>query len=73
MPDTNNMPDTNKLGLKIRQLREAKQMSIEQLAEQSQCHIDQIQQLEAIQKRPAAISIFSRWPPIKKIVTWNLS
>ena len=41
------MPDTNKLGLKIRQLREAKQMSMEQLAEQSQCHIDQIQQLEA--------------------------
>ncbi|MEA3545883.1 MAG: XRE family transcriptional regulator [Thermodesulfobacteriota bacterium] len=40
------MPDANKLGLKIRQLREAKQMSTEQLAEQSQCHIDQILQLE---------------------------
>lgn len=41
------MPDTNKLGLKIRQLREAKQMSIEQLAEQSQCHLNQLSQLEA--------------------------
>lgn len=37
----------NKLGAKLRQLRQAKQMTIEQLAEQSQCHRDQINQIEA--------------------------
>lgn len=34
------------IGAKVRQLREAKQMTIEQLAEQSQCHPDQIHQIE---------------------------
>lgn len=35
-----------KIGAKVRQLREAKQMTAEQLAEQSHCHIDQIRQIE---------------------------
>lgn len=40
------MSAENNVGAKVRQLREAKQMSVEQLAEQSQCHADQIQQIE---------------------------
>ena len=36
----------NKIGAKVRQLREAKQMTLEQLAEQSQCQADQIRQIE---------------------------
>ena len=36
-----------KIGAKVRQLRDAKQMTVEQLAEQSQCHVDQIRQIEA--------------------------
>ncbi len=40
------MSAKNKIGAKVRQLREAKEMSIEQLAEQSQCHTEQIQQIE---------------------------
>ena len=40
------MSAENKIGAKVRQLREAKEMSIEQLAEQSQCHADQIRQIE---------------------------
>ncbi|HKJ28965.1 MAG: XRE family transcriptional regulator [Desulfuromonadales bacterium] len=35
-----------KIGEKLRQLREAKQMTVELLAEQSQCHADQIRQIE---------------------------
>jgi len=35
-----------KIGEKLRQLRESKQMTIETLAEQSQCHADQIRQIE---------------------------
>lgn len=41
------MSAENKIGAKLRQLRDAKEMSIEQLAEQSQCHADQIRQIEA--------------------------
>ncbi len=41
------MSAENKIGAKLRQLRETKEMSIEQLAEQSQCHADQIRQIEA--------------------------
>jgi len=40
------MSAENNIGAKVRQLREAKEMSIEQLAEQSQCHADQIRQIE---------------------------
>lgn len=40
------MSAENKIGAKLRQLREAKEMSVEQLAEQSQCHADQIRQIE---------------------------
>jgi transcriptional regulator with XRE-family HTH domain len=35
-----------KIGEKLRQLRESKQMTIETLAEQSLCHADQIRQIE---------------------------
>ncbi len=41
------MSAEKKIGAKIRQLRDAKQMTIEQLAEQSQCHADQLRQIEA--------------------------
>ncbi len=41
------MPVENNIGLKLRQLREQKQMTVEQLAEQSHCHPDQIRQIEA--------------------------
>jgi len=40
------MSAENRIGAKLRQLREDKQMSVEQLAEQSQCHVDQIHQIE---------------------------
>ncbi|APG26581.1 DNA-binding protein [Syntrophotalea acetylenivorans] len=40
------MSAENKIGAKLRQLREAKEMNIEQLAEKSQCHADQIRQIE---------------------------
>lgn len=40
------MTEKNKIGDKVRQLRQAKQMTIEQLAERSQCHADQISQIE---------------------------
>ena len=35
-----------KIGEKLRRLRESKEMTIEQLAEQSQCHADQMRQIE---------------------------
>lgn len=35
-----------KIGSRVRQLRESKQMTAEQLAEQSHCPIDQIRQIE---------------------------
>jgi len=41
------MSAENTVGAKVRQLREMKEMSVEQLAEQSQCHVDQIRQIEA--------------------------
>jgi len=41
------MSAENKIGAKLRQLRDAKEMTVEQLAEQSQCHADQIRQIEA--------------------------
>ncbi len=47
------MTTENNLGGKLRQLREAKEMSIEQLAEKSQCHIDQIRQIEAGEMVPS--------------------
>ena len=37
----------NKIGKKISQLRNSKNMTIEQLAEQSQSHVEQIRQIEA--------------------------
>ena len=53
------MPDTNKLGLKIRQLREMREMSVEQLAEQSQCHVDLLQQIEAGEQIPSLAPLMS--------------
>lgn len=41
------MSTENKIGAKVRRLRDAKQMTVEQLAEQSQCHAEQIRQIEA--------------------------
>lgn len=40
------MSAENHIGAKLRQLRETKKLSIEQLAETSQCHADQIRQIE---------------------------
>jgi transcriptional regulator with XRE-family HTH domain len=37
----------HKVGAKVRQLREAREMSAEELATQSECHISQIMQIEA--------------------------
>jgi mannose-6-phosphate isomerase-like protein (cupin superfamily) len=41
------MSVTNKVGAKVRQLREMREMTLDQLAEQSQCHIDLLQRIEA--------------------------
>lgn len=41
------MSTENLIGGKLRQLREARSMTVEQLAQQSQCHIDQIRKIEA--------------------------
>lgn len=40
------MAAENSIGAKLRQLRENKKMSLEQLAEQSHTHIDQLRQIE---------------------------
>ena len=40
------MSDVNKLGAKISRLREMREMSIEQLAEQSHCHVDLLRHME---------------------------
>ena len=40
------MSAENKIGAKVRQLREAKKITVEQLAEQSNCPVDQIRQIE---------------------------
>ena len=47
------MPDINSLGLKIRQLREGREMTLEQLAEQSQCHPDLLRRIEAGEQIPS--------------------
>lgn len=47
------MPDINKLGLKIRQLREMREMTLEQLAEQSNCHVDLLSRIEAGDEIPS--------------------
>ncbi len=41
------MSVVNKLGAKVRQLREMREMTSEQLAERSQCHIGLLQRIEA--------------------------
>jgi len=47
------MPDINKLGLKICRLREMREMTLEQLAEQSNCHIDLLSRIEAGDEIPS--------------------
>lgn len=47
------MPEINSLGLKIRQLREGREMTLEQLAEQSQCHPDLLRRIEAGEQIPS--------------------
>ncbi len=47
------MSDTNKLGLKIKQLREMREMSLEQLAEQSQCPVDLLARIEGGEHIPS--------------------
>lgn len=41
------MPVTNKLGGRVKQLREAREMTVEQLAERSQCHAGLLLRIEA--------------------------
>lgn len=41
------MSAANKLGAKVRQLREQRELTVEQLAEQSHCHLDVLSQIEA--------------------------
>jgi transcriptional regulator with XRE-family HTH domain len=41
------MPVVNKLGAKVRQLREMREMTSEQLAERSQCHAGLLERIEA--------------------------
>jgi len=41
------MSAENKLGAKVRQLREMRELSLEQLADQSRCHLDVLRQIEA--------------------------
>ena len=53
------MSDTNKLGLKIRQLREMREMSMEQLSEQSRCPTDLLQQIEAGEQIPSLAPLMS--------------
>ena len=47
------MSETNKLGLKIRQLREMREMTLEQLAEQCQCQVDLLRSIEAGEQIPS--------------------
>jgi len=41
------MSAENKLGAKVSQLREMRELSLEQLADQSHCHLDVLRQIEA--------------------------
>lgn len=47
------MSDPNRLGRKIRQLRELRDMTLEQLAEQCQCHADLMRRIEAGEQIPS--------------------
>lgn len=47
------MSATNKLGARVRQLREMRTMTLEQLAQQSQCHIDLLRRIEAGEEVPS--------------------
>jgi transcriptional regulator with XRE-family HTH domain len=47
------MPAPNKLGARVRQLRETREMTLEQLAQQSRCHIDLLRRIEAGEEIPS--------------------
>ncbi len=47
------MSVVNKLGAKVRQLREMRELAVEQLAEQSQCHPDLLRQIESGEQVPS--------------------
>lgn len=47
------MPVANKLGARVRQLREVREMTLAQLVEQSQCHIDLLRRIEAGEEIPS--------------------
>ena len=53
------MPVTNKLGARVRQLREAREMTLEQLAEQSQCHVELLHRIEAGDLVPSLAPLMS--------------
>lgn len=53
------MPVTNKLGARVRQLREMRDMSLVQLAEQSQCHVDLLLRIEAGELVPSLAPLMS--------------
>lgn len=53
------MPVANKLGAKIRQLREMRDLTLEQLAEQSQCHPDLLRLIEAGELVPSLAPLMS--------------
>lgn len=47
------MSNSNKLGAKVRQLREMRQLSLQQLAEQSRCHVELLRRIEAGEQVPS--------------------
>ena len=53
------MPVTNKLGARIRQLREMREMTLAQLAERSQCHVDLLIRIEAGELVPSLAPLMS--------------
>ena len=53
------MPVTNKLGARVRQLREMREMTLAQLAEQSQCHVDLLLRIEAGELVPSLAPLMS--------------
>lgn len=53
------MSAENKLGAKVTQLREMRELSLEQLADQSHCHLDVLQQIEAGELVPSLTPLMS--------------
>lgn len=53
------MSETNNLGHKIRQLRESREMTLDQLAIQSHCHVDLLRRIEAGEQIPSLAPLMS--------------